>query len=80
MDNLIREGIYGYILSIRGEFGCLCVVSYIAWTYFKVKRQNTVVHRLFSTLLIVTLVNFVFDMVTVYTVNHGDTLPVIVNR
>ncbi|MCR5650890.1 MAG: response regulator [Lachnospiraceae bacterium] len=80
MDNLIREGVYGYILSIRGELGCLCVVSYIAWTYFKVKRQNTVAHRLFSALLIVTLVNFVFDMVTVYTVNHGDTLPVIVNR
>ncbi len=80
MDNLVREGIYGFILSIRGEFGCLCVVSYIAWTYFKVKRKNTVAHRLFSTLLIVTLINFIFDMVTVYTVNHGDTLPVIVNR
>ena len=80
MDNLVREGLFGFILSIRGEIGCICVVSYIAWTYFRVRRQKTVAHRLFSALLIVTLVNFVFDIITVYTVNHGDTLPLIVNR
>ncbi len=77
---MVKEGIYGYILSIRGEFGCLCVVSYIAWTYFKVKRQKTVAHQLFSALIIVSLLNFIFDMVTVYTVNHGDEIPLIVNR
>lgn len=71
---------YGYILSIRGEFGCMCIVSYIAWTYFSVKRRKTIAHRLFSALLIVSLINFVFDMVTVYTVNHGDEVPLIVNR
>lgn len=71
---------YGYILSIRGEFGCMCIVSYIAWTYFSVKRRKTIAHRLFSALLIVSLINFIFDMVTVYTVNHGDEVPLIVNR
>ncbi|MBR5377067.1 MAG: response regulator [Lachnospiraceae bacterium] len=80
MDNLVREGLFGYILSIRGEFGCFCVVSYIAWTYFRVKRQKTIAHRLFSSLLIVTLINFIFDVITVYTVNFGDVLPLFINR
>ncbi len=69
-----------YVLSIRGQIGCICIVLYIAWTYFSVKRRNTIAHRLFSALIILSIIDLIFDMVTVYTVNHADEIPVIVNR
>ncbi|MCR5336996.1 MAG: response regulator [Lachnospiraceae bacterium] len=69
-----------YVLSIRGQIGCICIVLYIAWTYFSVKRRNTIAHRLFSGLIILSIIDLIFDMVTVYTVNHADEIPVIVNR
>ncbi|MCR5281903.1 MAG: response regulator [Lachnospiraceae bacterium] len=71
---------FEYVLSIRGQIGCICIVLYIAWTYFSVKRRDTVAHRLFSALIIVSIVDLIFDMVTVYTVNHVEEIPVIVNR
>ncbi|MBO4374755.1 MAG: response regulator [Lachnospiraceae bacterium] len=80
MDSMVRNGLFGYILWIRGEFGCFCVVCYIAWTYFKVKRQKTIAHRLFSSLIIVTIINLIFDVITVYTVNYADVVPLFVNR
>ncbi|MBR4759665.1 MAG: response regulator [Lachnospiraceae bacterium] len=69
-----------YVLTIRGQIGCICIVLYIAWTYFSVKRRNTIAHRLFSGLIILSIIDLIFDMVTVYTVNHADEIPVIVNR
>ena len=72
--------IYSYILSIRGQIGCLCILIYIAWTYFSVRRRKTVAHTLFSTLIIVSIINLIFDMVTVYTVNHNDEISMLANR
>ena len=61
---------YSYILSIKGQICCMCILLYIAWTYFMVKRKNTRAHRLFSVIIINTIVYMVFDMITVYTINH----------
>lgn len=63
---------YAYILSIKSQIGGLCILLYIAWTYFLVKRKNTKAHRIFSILIINTIVYLIFDMITVYTINHMD--------
>ncbi len=71
---------YSYILSIRGQIGCLGVLLFIAWTYFSVKRRRTTSHKIFSALLIVSLVNILFDMITVYTINHVHEVPLGLNH
>ncbi len=71
---------FEYVLSIRGQIGCTGILLYIAWTYFSVKRRDTVAHRLFSALIILSIIDLIFDMVTVYTVNHVEEVPLIVNR
>ena len=63
---------YAYVLSIKGQICCMCVLLYIAWTYFLVKRKNTKAHRLFSMMIVVTVIYMVFDMLTVYTINHVE--------
>ena len=63
---------YAYVLSIKGQICCMCVLLYIAWTYFLVKRKNTKAHQLFSAMIIVTIIYMIFDMVTVYTINHVE--------
>ena len=72
--------IYGYIISIRGQIGCMCILLYIAWTYFSVRRRDTVAHRLFSVLIIVSIIDLIFDVITVYTVNHAEEVPLVINR
>ena len=71
---------YEYVLSIRGQIGCMCILLYIAWTFFSAKRTNNIAHKLFSAVIITSMVNLIFDMVTVYTVNHLDTTPPFLNR
>ena len=68
-------GLYQYFLSIRGQAGCLCVVLFLGSIYFFAKRKDTVQHRLFSAMILASIVNLVFDMITVFTVNHLDTVP-----
>ncbi|MBR1741181.1 MAG: response regulator, partial [Lachnospiraceae bacterium] len=36
------------------------------------KRKNTKAHRLFSMMIVVTVIYMVFDMLTVYTINHVE--------
>ena len=69
-----------YILSIKGQIGCMAVLLYIAWTYFSVKRSSNSAHRLFSLLLIASIVNIIFDMITVYTINHVHEIPLSLNH
>ena len=47
--------------------------------YFSAGGQNSPLHRTFSGLLIAVLVHLAFDAATVYTVNHLDTVPVLLN-
>ena len=57
------------------EIALLLVSGFIAYVYFSAGRKYTVLHRTFSILLLTMLVNLVFDTVTLYTVNHLDTVP-----
>lgn len=58
----------------------LILTIYIATLYFSAKRKNNYNYGLFSQMLLAAILNLSFDMITVYTVNHLDTVPPILNR
>ncbi|MCR5136961.1 MAG: response regulator [Oscillospiraceae bacterium] len=71
---------YAYVISVKGQLVCLCVLLFIARTYFSAPHRKTTAHRLFSALIAVSVVNLVFDMTTVYTINHVDMIPMRLNH
>ena len=60
---------------LRMEIALLLVLAFIAYIYFSAPKKYTRLHRTFSLLLIVMLFHLTFDGVTVYTVNHLETVP-----
>ena len=62
------------------EIGLWFVLAIIAIVYFSAPRKQTLLHQTFSIILIAVLVHLVFDGVTVYTVNHLDTVPALLNE
>ncbi|MCR5774216.1 MAG: response regulator [Lachnospiraceae bacterium] len=69
-----------FVVTIREELACLLVLSYIAWTYFAVEREKTYAHQLFTYMLGVSIVNVILDAITIYTVNHRDTIADWINH
>ena len=65
---------------LRMEIALLLVLVLVAVIYFSAERKESLLHRTFSILLISMLVHLVFDGVTVYTVNHLDTVPAFLNE
>ena len=64
---------------LRMEIALFLVLAFVAFIYFSAGRKKTDLHRTFSFLLAVVLVHLVFDGITVYTVNHLDTVPRFLN-
>ena len=64
------------------QAGCMLILLYVAYIYYreryayKVKKKE----RIFELLLSMGMVSIAFDVITAYTVNHLDTIPVIVNN
>ena len=56
------------------------VLAFVALNYFTAERRYSRLHRTFALLLVTVLVNLVFDGVTVYTVNHLDVVPELLNE
>ncbi|MBQ8435024.1 MAG: ATP-binding protein [Oscillospiraceae bacterium] len=65
---------------LRMQIACFIVLAFLAVVYFTAKREKTILHKLFSLVLISLMVNLIFDCVTIYTVNNMDTVPRIVNN
>ena len=65
---------------IRMEIALILVLLFIACMYFSAERPHTLLHKTFSVLLITVIVHLVFDASTIYTVNHLDSVPAILNR
>ncbi|MDO4482280.1 MAG: histidine kinase [Bacillota bacterium] len=65
---------------LRMEIALFMVLAFVAFIYFSAGKKNTELHRTFSVLLITVMIHLVFDGVTVYTVNHMDTVPVLLNE
>ena len=65
---------------LRMEIACFLILGFIAVIYFRGGRKKATRHKTFSALLIVMLVHLVFDGMTVYTVNHLDSVPPLLNE
>ena len=65
---------------IRMEIALFLILAFVAFVYFSAERKHTLLHKTFSELLIVMLIHLVFDAVTVYTVNHLDTVDRLFNE
>lgn len=64
---------------LRMEIALFLVLAFVAFIYFSAEKKHSQLHRTFSVLLIVVLFHLVFDGITVYTVNHLETVPRLLN-
>ena len=64
---------------LRMEIALLLILGFLAYIYFSAGRKYTLLHKTFSVLLITMLIHLVFDTATIYTVNHLDTVPRMLN-
>ncbi len=65
---------------LRMEIALFLVLAFVAVVYFSAGRKHSLLHRTFSLLLVVVLIHLIFDTATVYTVNHLDTVPLLLNN
>ena len=64
---------------LRMEIALFLVLAFVAYIYFSAEKKYTQLHRTFSVLLVVMLFHLVLDGITVYTVNHLETVPKLLN-
>ena len=64
---------------LRMEIALFLVLGFVGFIYFSAEKKYTQLHKTFSTLLLVVLIHLVFDGITVYTVNHLETVPTLLN-
>lgn len=65
---------------IKLEVCCLLIILFMAAVYFSARRVKSYSHILFSISLGTVIFNLLFDMITVYTVNHLNSVPAWINR
>ena len=65
---------------LRAEIGLFLVMALIAYVSFSAEKKHSLLHETFSALLVTVLVHLVLDGITVYTVNHLDTVPRLFNN
>ncbi len=64
---------------LRMEIALFLVLAFVACMVYQADKEQTALHRTFAVLLDVVLIHLVLDGVTVYTVNHLDTVPHLFN-
>lgn len=66
----------------RLQIGCLVVILYIAFNYFKTSHYEGRKHKitLFDILLVIVIISLFFDALTAYTVNHLELVPPFINK
>lgn len=67
------------MLMLRMEIALLLILGMVAFIYFSAERKHSLLHRTFSVLLVTVIIHLVLDSVTIYTVNHLDTVPALLN-
>ena len=64
---------------LRMEIALFLILVLVGYMYFSAERRHTALHDTFSLLLIVLQIHLLFDAATVYTVNHLDMVPPLLN-
>ncbi len=62
------------------QIGCLIILIFISVMYFFANKKKSRTHTLFGAILAVSGLQIIFDIASVYTVNHLETVSPIVNR
>lgn len=62
------------------EIACLAVVMFIGIIYSSARRKKTFAHKLFVTMLILSALVLIFEMITLYMVNHMETIDIHLNN
>lgn len=62
-------------LNVRLQAAALLFVTVILIDFFRSKKIPTKANRNFQVMLMLTVVNLIFDITTVYTITHMDTVP-----
>ena len=63
---------------VRMEIALILIMLFVAYMYFGAEK-NSMLHKTFSLLLVVVIIHLIFDAITIYTVNHLDTIPTFLN-
>ena len=67
-------------MMYKSQIICIIIILFIAAFYFYSERRRTASARWFAALLITSVTQLVFDICSVYTVNHLETVSPFVNR
>ena len=66
------------VLVLRAELVCLIILLYLTFVSRTYRMGKDV--RVFNQILLFSIIHVVMDMVTVYTVNHTETVPLRLNN
>lgn len=62
------------------QIGCLIILVFIMIIFIFANKKKSRTHTLFGVILTASALQIVFDIASVYTVNHLETVPPILNR
>ncbi len=63
----------------KTQIACIIIILYIGIFYFSSERK-TVAGKRFGMLLVTSVIQLIFDICSIYTVNHLETVSPILNR
>ena len=66
------------ILVLRAELVCLIILLYLTFVSRTYRMGKDV--RIFNQILFFSILHVIMDIVTVYTVNHTETIPLFINN
>ena len=64
----------------KTQIGCIIIIIFITIFYFSASNKRTTSSKWFAKLLILSILQLLFDITSVYTVNHLYTVPAVLNR
>lgn len=64
----------------KTQIACAIIILFIGVLYFQNTGKKTASSKMFAALLISSFIQLIFDALSVYTVNHLDTVSPLVNR
>lgn len=68
-----------FLINIRFQIAAVCFLAIIIFSYIRMKKLELYSTRCFNCMLVICAVNMVFDISTVYTITHMDTVTAWVN-
>lgn len=68
-----------FLVNIRFQIAAICFFAIILFSYIRMQKMASWSTRVFNCMLVGASVNLVFDIITVYTVTHMDTVPAWLN-